>query len=442
MTIGRRNITDLLSRIRQDSRTVNELRPPRRRWGVSRPSQARHLSRLGLGDVARERGQFGDERRFLGPTPMERPAFQQWTPAGFELSNEELYDIRQRLHSAEGFPAAEWAALSPPIQENLLQVGRGKSEGIQRLVGDKVRAISQKPAPKEIVLPEWTRPIQEVGRGLTELASYPLVTVGGVDISAADIVGIGLLGYAAYQGGRVLLPRARTLAEKVAYRRSPLYKQLSDAGGKTSKMGPEFYDVSRRLFKARNQPANVQQRLLDEAFRTTAKWRQQGSALERAIVEPLYRRLLEYRETGARPPGPTPQPAGVRAPIVPRATQTGAMAMGGLPSPLSPIPQNPAQVGAAIASQTGLRYDGVQETIGLQFTDVQGTGTTFYGNTLQEVQTRLEQTRKAFALAPEAVAPEAVPPTEPIVEKWQTAKSRNSTVAQRDLDTLEGTSSR
>jgi len=50
----------------------------------------------------------------------------------------------------------------------------------------------------------------------------------------------------------------------------------------------------------------------------------------------------------------------------------------------------------AIADKLGLRYDGVQEWLGHQFTDIGVTGTTFYGNTLEEIKRELVKKRKLF----------------------------------------------
>jgi len=50
-----------------------------------------------------------------------------------------------------------------------------------------------------------------------------------------------------------------------------------------------------------------------------------------------------------------------------------------------------------VAAKLGLHYDGIQEGVGHQFTDRGVTGTTFYGNTPSEVETRLVETRKLFS---------------------------------------------
>ena len=60
-----------------------------------------------------------------------------------------------------------------------------------------------------------------------------------------------------------------------------------------------------------------------------------------------------------------------------------------MPYGLAPIPANPEEVGTDIAKQTGLHYDGLQEGIGLQFTDIEQTGTTFNANTLVEARAEL-----------------------------------------------------
>ncbi len=89
--------------------------------------------------------------------------------------------------------------------------------------------------------------------------------------------------------------------------------------------------------------------------------------------------------------------------------------IGEVAKPLAPIPTNPEVVGKSIAEQTGLRFDGVQEGIGLQFTDTAQTGTTFNANTLEEAQAKLVEKRELFAQPTPQVAPEAVrPPAEAV----------------------------
>lgn len=53
-------------------------------------------------------------------------------------------------------------------------------------------------------------------------------------------------------------------------------------------------------------------------------------------------------------------------------------------------------MGRDIARQLGIRYDGIQEGLGMQFTDAQVTGSTFYGNSLSEVKSNLGKVRKRF----------------------------------------------
>ena len=52
--------------------------------------------------------------------------------------------------------------------------------------------------------------------------------------------------------------------------------------------------------------------------------------------------------------------------------------------------------GEEIAKELGIRYDGIQEELGMQFTDIHQTGTTFYANTLEEAKVRLAEKRKLF----------------------------------------------
>ncbi len=58
--------------------------------------------------------------------------------------------------------------------------------------------------------------------------------------------------------------------------------------------------------------------------------------------------------------------------------------------------------GIAIANELAIRYDGIQKGEGnipdaMQFTDIQQTGSTTYGNTLEEVRTNLKDMRAKFA---------------------------------------------
>lgn len=59
------------------------------------------------------------------------------------------------------------------------------------------------------------------------------------------------------------------------------------------------------------------------------------------------------------------------------------------------------EIGETIAQTLGLKYDGKQEVPGsesrLQFTDPE-TGTTFYGNTLEEVKSRMLESREKFTM--------------------------------------------
>lgn len=52
--------------------------------------------------------------------------------------------------------------------------------------------------------------------------------------------------------------------------------------------------------------------------------------------------------------------------------------------------------GEAIARELGIRYDGVQEQIGMQFTDIHETGTSFYADSLEEAREELAKKRKLF----------------------------------------------
>lgn len=267
-----------------------------------------------------------EDRRFLGPTPMEVP-LRQFIPPGFELTNEQLFDIRQRLHTEEGLPAQEWEALSPPIQQNILQ-GREQVRpaaefvGGRRIEGERVKAYE--PFQPEPRIPEALRPIQEVGRGLTELASYPLFEVAGVGVSAADIVGIGLLGYTAFRGIRTLTPKVKTAARTAggAIYEKTLAREMDAMIARRARGVPkeQFTRFQNFVFeRVAADKAGIQQRATERMLSrmgrspTPATARQAAKAAAEETVRDIERSL------------------------VPRATQTGAMAMGGLPAE-RPVP--------------------------------------------------------------------------------------------------------
>ena len=52
--------------------------------------------------------------------------------------------------------------------------------------------------------------------------------------------------------------------------------------------------------------------------------------------------------------------------------------------------------GEEIAKELGIHYDGMQEGLGMQFTDIHQTETTFYANTLEEAKVRLAEKRELF----------------------------------------------
>ncbi len=57
--------------------------------------------------------------------------------------------------------------------------------------------------------------------------------------------------------------------------------------------------------------------------------------------------------------------------------------------------------GIAIGDELGLRYDGIQEELGMQFTDVRQTGTTFYATSIEEARQELRNKRRLFGMAEE-----------------------------------------
>ncbi len=52
--------------------------------------------------------------------------------------------------------------------------------------------------------------------------------------------------------------------------------------------------------------------------------------------------------------------------------------------------------GEEIARELGIHYDGYQKGIGMQFTDIQQTGSTFYAGTLEIARTKLAKRRELF----------------------------------------------
>ncbi len=82
-----------------------------------------------------------------------------------------------------------------------------------------------------------------------------------------------------------------------------------------------------------------------------------------------------------------------KMPLLTKESNPGGNPMGEV------IPPEPEKLGREIAKETGLRYDGVQVGLGLQFTDIKGTGTTFCANTLEEAKALLAEKRRLFAAA-------------------------------------------
>ena len=54
--------------------------------------------------------------------------------------------------------------------------------------------------------------------------------------------------------------------------------------------------------------------------------------------------------------------------------------------------------GPEIAKRLGIRYDGAQVGVGMQFTDTGVTGTTFYGNDLKQVKSKLMEKRELWGV--------------------------------------------
>ena len=52
--------------------------------------------------------------------------------------------------------------------------------------------------------------------------------------------------------------------------------------------------------------------------------------------------------------------------------------------------------GEAIAKELNLKYEGIQEELGMQFTDIHGTGTTFYATSVEDARERLREKRRLF----------------------------------------------
>jgi len=55
--------------------------------------------------------------------------------------------------------------------------------------------------------------------------------------------------------------------------------------------------------------------------------------------------------------------------------------------------------GIAIADKLGVRYDGIQKEIGMQFTDIRGTGSTFYATSMEDAREELRKQRRLFGMA-------------------------------------------
>lgn len=283
------------------------------------------------------RGRGFLEELFRGmPSWMEEPqpiVSARVTPTRPPERKSILNQLREQLHSPEGLLVEQWNSLTPEQQRGLLGSSEAVRPAAEYVSGRKIegeRLEAYKTRDERAIKGYWVTPgtearvpLYEKPKGL-ERITQPLYTpITEKGIAPADILGfIGLVGSLALIGVQVGTA-IRSLTE---FRRLPQYKEIVRYA--------EEHNIPRksRVFK----DAENSLRLAINLYRRGAK---------EAANEIMVRFNNAYAKTfvGARPVPPSvPSRLGTFAPsVVPRGTQTGAMAFGGLtrqPREIHPIP--------------------------------------------------------------------------------------------------------
>ncbi|KKN65898.1 hypothetical protein LCGC14_0477150 [marine sediment metagenome] len=315
----------------------------------------------------------------------------------------EISPIQKQLRSEEGISSQEFESLAGmTLQEYSVALLEGRVERIsqpgERLEGfetpegerrvriedagkglslfEKIFRFQTGDLPVE-ALPEPVRTLGKVGKGAIAAAGAPLFTVAGVPVSAGDIVALALLGYGVYAGVRSLIPLFNKVKDKAL--QTALNTGLDRWIARMSRGIPpqHFKDAQNSLYNviARDR-IWLQQKATENMLRNMGRGINQPQAANQAVQDTI--RDFETRFGG----------------LIPRATQTGALAQGGLAAGEGPTIQS---VVAKIAANQPLTAAERQ----------------FYASESQAVEQAL-QAQVPTEVTPEPTAvPPAVPPTVP-----------------------------
>ena len=158
--------------------------------------------------------------------------------------------------------------------------------------------------------------LRTTGELPTRIAEAPLFEIAGVPISASTIVAAGLIGYGAYQGVRAITPLVKNIGDK-AYQQL-LNKSLGDwvvyRTRDVQRTKPEQFKTAKDFLWSHLVKNKVawQERATDNFKARMAQAKAAKTGMANARTQAVNDTIRDIEEM-----------------LVPRATQTGAMAMGG-----------------------------------------------------------------------------------------------------------------
>lgn len=248
-----------------------------------------------------------------GITPEEPPA-ERITPP--EEKPPVTEDVGIKLRTKEGMDYGDYVDLPQNWVGKEFRWDRsilGPDEDFERFRGSKgedlIRIISTKPG----IMEKW----EQVGEAVIGAVSKPLFTVAGVGVSAGDIALLVALGFGVYEGAKSLPPLLKELKDKALQTGlnlgldkwiTRMSRGIPPQHLKSVQNGLYNFIAKDRIWLQQRATENMLQRMGRGINVTTAT----NQAVTATIND------LEIR-FGA---------------LVPLATQTGAMAFGGLPAPI------------------------------------------------------------------------------------------------------------
>ncbi len=261
----------------------------------------------------------------------------------------EISPIQKQLRSEEGISSQEFESLTGmTLQEYSVALLEGRTERIskpgERLEGFKTSEGERRVRIKDVgeglslfekifrfqtgdlpveALPEPVRTLGRAGKGAITAAGAPLFTVAGVPVSAGDIVALALLGYGVYAGVRSLIPLFNKVKDKAL--QTALNTGLDRWIARMSRGIPpqHFKDAQNSLYNviARDR-IWLQQKATENMLRNMGRGINRTQAANQAVKDTI--RDFETRFGG----------------LIPRGTQTGALAQGGLAAGEGPTIQS------------------------------------------------------------------------------------------------------